>query len=290
MEHKSNLSDHTSKFMEPLLKLDTAWSFQYKTPTGIKVWVPLQNIESMTVDRFNTQYKKYKIESSRYVKIGYGLTVDVANWIQYPTRDPFNQLQLHKPIRRGLNHVRERNQSNTRFISKITSEVLRKVSYKDGSWDFLGTLFFESNGYRMPSCSQILDGIVTEHCGFTLQNEKRENKEEAYQNIKQTWHILFQKALLATKDEMEMPISEEDIRDPNSNIVLLIMYVFSLETPVYSLLNKACREGDASKQETLGPLSCALFMILSRASEKRLDLKGNLMPHKFDLFRGITMR
>ena len=107
----------------------------------------------MTVDRFNTQYKKYKIESSRYVKIGYGLTVDVANWIQYPTRDPFNDLQLHKPIRRGLNHIRERNQNNTRFISKITSDQsTRKVSYKDGSWDFLGTLFFEANQKQLPSC------------------------------------------------------------------------------------------------------------------------------------------
>lgn len=86
---------------------------------------------------------------------------------------------------------------------------------------------------------------------------------------------------------MDEPISEDEIRNPNSNIVLLIIYIFSLETPVYSILNKACREGDESKKDTLGPLSCALFMILSRASENRIDKNGNLLPHKFDLFRGV---
>ena len=89
---------------------------------------------------------------------------------------------------------------------------------------------------------------------------------------------------------MQKPISEEEIRNPNSNVVLLIMYIFSLETPIYSLLNKACREGDKSKMDTLGPLSCALFMILSRASDKRVDRDGNFFPHKFDLFRGVALK
>ena len=88
---------------------------------------------------------------------------------------------------------------------------------------------------------------------------------------------------------MSLPLSEEDMRNPTSNIVLLIIYIFSLETPIYSLLNKACREGDITKKDSLGPLSCALFMILSRAQERRLDQFGNPMPHKFNLFRGVAL-
>ena len=88
---------------------------------------------------------------------------------------------------------------------------------------------------------------------------------------------------------MSQPLSEEDMRNPTSNIVLLIIYIFSLETPIYSLLNKACRDGDITKKDSLGPLSCALFMILSRAQERRLDHLGNPMPHKFNLFRGVAL-
>lgn len=102
--HNLNPSPQAQQFLEPFQKIDTAWFVQHDTPQG-KIWRPLDNIESMTVDRFSKQYKKYKIESSRFVNIGHGSKVDLANWVQFSTSNHSDDSK-HLPVRVGLNHVR----------------------------------------------------------------------------------------------------------------------------------------------------------------------------------------
>lgn len=82
-------------------------------------------------------------------------------------------------------------------------------------WDFLGTIFYQENGEKLPNYQQVLDGIVKEHCLQTIRTEEGDEKKRAEFNIAQTWKILFSKANVANQNE---PIDESDLKDPNSNI------------------------------------------------------------------------
>ena len=57
--------------------------------------------------------------------------------------------------------------------------------------------------------------------------------------------------------------------NPDLKIVQNILYVYSMETFIYSCLNTACREQDHNKILTLGPLCIALAVILQKAESKR---------------------
>ena len=58
-------------------------------------------------------------------------------------------------------------------------------------------------------------------------------------------------------------IKIEDLRNPESVIVKTIIYVYTKETFLPYYLNKANREQDKSKINTLGPYAYVLNLILT---------------------------
>ena len=60
-------------------------------------------------------------------------------------------------------------------------------------------------------------------------------------------------------------IKPSDIDNPDSSLAKSILFLYSMETFLYSSLNKADREGDASKIQTLGPFAFALMFISASA-------------------------
>ena len=65
----------------------------------------------------------------------------------------------------------------------------------------------------------------------------------------------------------------------------MLLYCYSIESFIYSVINAASRECDVAKAKTIGPYATALFKIISCASRNREDLAFS----KFDnitLFRG----
>ena len=77
-----------------------------------------------------------------------------------------------------------------------------------------------------------------------------------------------------------------------------LLYIYSLETFVYSQLNISSRNQDASKIETLGPLSFALMIIVARAEgNRKIDRwslpidDGTLKDHStaITLYRGLKL-
>lgn len=52
-------------------------------------------------------------------------------------------------------------------------------------------------------------------------------------------------------NDMDSPISKDELLDPNSHITKTILYIYSMETFISELLNKASYEKDYSKIETL---------------------------------------
>lgn len=61
---------------------------------------------------------------------------------------------------------------------------------------------------------------------------------------------------------VDMPIRYEDCGDPMSIVVCLVLYLYSIEPAFYAYINKACKEQDRTKLETLGPMARVLFQIL----------------------------
>ena len=78
--------------------------------------------------------------------------------------------------------------------------------------------------------------------------------------------------------------------NPESDIVCAMLYIYSMETFIYSAVNSATRDHDESKIQSLGPLACALAIILS-FGEKRRPIDSESLPRdKFtDLYRGLNL-
>ena len=60
----------------------------------------------------------------------------------------------------------------------------------------------------------------------------------------------------------DKPLTKKILKDPNSPEVKFLLYVYSIEPPIYEHLNNACRTMDETKLRTLGPYSCAMYMLL----------------------------
>lgn len=61
-------------------------------------------------------------------------------------------------------------------------------------------------------------------------------------------------------------ISKKEFKDKDCPLLKLIMYLYSLETPLYAAINKAKNEMDESKLDILGPYDFIFTAILSSAA------------------------
>ena len=75
---------------------------------------------------------------------------------------------------------------------------------------------------------------------------------------------------------MDEVIKLEDLKNPKSNIVKMIIYLYSMETFIYYGINEASVNKDKTKKLTLGPFACVLREIVSWAEDKRNKELGYL--------------
>ena len=79
---------------------------------------------------------------------------------------------------------------------------------------------------------------------------------------------------LADLDEnFEEPLTPKVLSDPEHKAVRHIMYIYSMESFIYSELNKVCREKDKSKIKFYGAFAAALSFIIYSANKNRIDDK-----------------
>ena len=55
-----------------------------------------------------------------------------------------------------------------------------------------------------------------------------------------------------------MELTEHMLADANHDVTKAVMYLYSMETFIYTAINRASREQDKSKIETLGPYAVLL--------------------------------
>ena len=77
------------------------------------------------------------------------------------------------------------------------------------------------------------------------------------------WTKIWKLANIKNQDE---PINSSILSDPKNPLVVFILYAYSLETFLYSVLNRALMENDSKKIKTLGPFAKVLGKILQSSS------------------------
>ena len=83
--------------------------------------------------------------------------------------------------------------------------------------------------------------------------------------------------------------------DPNSQVTLTCLYLYTIDSWLFSQVNSGSREGDQAKVDTLGPFAYAFGIIISYAAMERddIDKMKDLLENKgTTLYRGtgLTMK
>ena len=69
--------------------------------------------------------------------------------------------------------------------------------------------------------------------------------------------------LLNTTVVDEQPLSLDTLQDPNSDEVCMLLFLYSIEPPIYWELNEACIEMDRTKLHSLGPYARVIFVLIN---------------------------
>lgn len=68
---------------------------------------------------------------------------------------------------------------------------------------------------------------------------------------------------------------DNGLYNPDGRAVMLILWLYSIEPPFYSFLNKAMRKLDTTHLKLLGPFAKALHVIIVEAEKNRTDALRN---------------
>ena len=97
------------------------------------------------------------------------------------------------------------------------------------------------------------------------------------------WEMLFDIAKLG---DLDKPLTPKILSKPTHPVTIYILYLYSMESFIYSELNKACREKDTSKIKYYGAYAAALSYIIYFANSNR---KNHKMQGTTVLYRGLQM-
>ena len=98
---------------------------------------------------------------------------------------------------------------------------------------------------------------------LAIGNVKNQKQALAAQNnITKTWEDLLNEAKVEDRNK---ELGWNELSEPTSPVVGLLLYIYQMENFVYSELNRSSRFKDTSKVKTLGPYALALGEIIDNA-------------------------
>ena len=68
------------------------------------------------------------------------------------------------------------------------------------------------------------------------------------------------------------PLTPKILSNPNHPFVKMLIYIYSMQTFIFSDMNKASREKDVEKIKFYGPLASALSFIVHCGNKKQTEL------------------
>lgn len=99
--------------------------------------------------------------------------------------------------------------------------------------------------------------------------------------IKKQYKMVFDKILeFSGIENTHEPLQYSETEDnglynPDGRAVMLIVWLYSIEPPFYSFLNKAMRKLDTTHLNMLGPFAKAIHVIIVEAEKNRKDALRN---------------
>lgn len=95
------------------------------------------------------------------------------------------------------------------------------------------------------------------------------------------WKYIFQ---MVDSVDKNMPLSPKILQNPSHKFVKTLLYIYSMESFVFSVINKASRNKDVDKIESFGPFASALSYIIYSG-----NIKNAKLSNEFRLYRGLKM-
>ena len=127
---------------------------------------------------------------------------------------------------------------------------------------------FDEDTQYFPSLQDIHDSLIKAQMRIIDQKRKKWSEATRFHGLKQTyqdnWEMLFKLALLNIP--LQKPLTVSILQDPNHQVTKHLLYLYSMETFIYSDLNKACREKDPNSIQYYGAFASALSYIIHSAN------------------------
>ena len=131
----------------------------------------------------------------------------------------------------------------------------------------------------LPTPGQILYGIILAQVD-QLKSEGNSNFRCSLPYT-QMWKKVF---AMVQGIEMNEPLTPKILSDPSHKLVQTLVYIYSMQTFIFSEMNKASRTKDIHKIKFYGPLASALSMIIHCGNHKNTGL-----PAEFSVYRGLQI-
>ena len=96
------------------------------------------------------------------------------------------------------------------------------------------------------------------------------------------WKKIF--SMIGPDIDSNKPLSPKVLADPNHNLVKTLIYIYSMESFIFSEMNKASRMKDESKIKFYGAFASALGFIIHCGNHK-----GANLDRDFKVYRGLQM-
>lgn len=103
----------------------------------------------------------------------------------------------------------------------------------------------------------IQEGIITANI-IQVSSSDEKGKVDSY-HIRLLWETFFKVSGIDDLDRVP------NTSDPNTKDVKICMYIWSMESFIYKVINKASRENNSSYIRTLGPYAVLISRVISRA-------------------------
>ena len=106
--------------------------------------------------------------------------------------------------------------------------------------------------------------------------------EQVLNKQKQMWQYIF--SLSESVANPNEPLTARILSDSSNIFVKTLIYIYSMESFVFSEMNRASRMKDLSKIKYYGPFASALGFVIHQGNKKETNL-----ARKFKLYRGLQM-
>ena len=86
--------------------------------------------------------------------------------------------------------------------------------------------------------------------------------------------------------DLRKPLSHKLLSDPKHHFVKTLLYIYTMQSFIFTEMNKASREKDFSKIRLYGPLASALCFIIHCGNKRDSGLREEV----FSVYRGLRIK